>query len=572
MPNNESRTGTSDFFGKSPLLSVLPAVVFFCAIYFQIAKFRYLVNDDYQLIYTAWRQAIGDIPNNDFYINSFHFLTIPLQFFMKHFDKGLAFIYILRAVLFLVLAGCAYLVYSISKTMFSKPSAILAVFFVLSSTPMLVRGYDVRPDLITSLLWLIILNLNKPGSQPRPWLTGLFLGIAIVNRFKAGWILPCLLAFEFIQINWPKTQNEKWQLLVKKVFSVVKMGAFAFLPLALYFGYIFLSNEWPAFVESYIDMKSYLSGSTGSGDRVRLQTMTQFLRTDWFFILFFFIGLFSRSTLKSNTSFKVLLLGLSMGFIWLNPAFFAYNLVVIVPLMAPFAGEALLTIFNIAFKKMSQAKKPLLFFLICLCVVLPKARLMGNLVSLNLLNHQMQLQSFIDQYIPNDSTVFAFEGIGMFRKSTYHWRSASFMLQVYKQKGLDLRAELLEARPSLIIQSYRVPSWLDKGAQEFIQENYIQITPYIMFPGKKFLPGFYEEVTMIEHGFYKLVGPPGLTVSINGVDQFVGDEVEINGPFSMNLESEVCLLIKSYPDDALKLLANPKGIPYLIAPSLRYSD
>lgn len=539
-------------------------------LYIPIVFHRYLVNDDYQILYTSWLFSIGAQPGIDFYLTSFHFITIPLAFLLRFFHEGLFFVIIIRFFFLGVICASIYYVYQISRHLFNRSSATAASLFVLSSSAFINRGLDIRPDMITALTWLMILHAYINKKKKDKWIIGLLCGFALVNRFKAGLILPLVFMFELRYFPIDKCLQEKKTYIMQTIKTLLQIGFYTAIPVLFYLSYIYYSNQWGAFVESHMDIQNYVTHFSSSSSQIRSITFVQFVKEDWLFLTFFFISIFYWRTLSKDLFFLLMLLTLAIGSVFLNTAYYPYNLVVLVVLIAPFAGAGISQVLEFLKRPLGDKNSKVLFMVACLLIPLMKSTSFIKTGTHNTIKHQIQLQNFIDSCLPKEASVFAFEGIGLFRKSTFHWRSSSFMLPTYRAKGMKLEEELKHDFPSIIIANYRIPAWLNLQESKFISDNYLPLCPFILIPGKKISAGIHRSVLFLESGNYRIIkGKNTGKVIIDDREYFQNETIQIKHPITITVSSGTCYIIKNYSEQCLNLLENPYKLPYLFSPGIQ---
>jgi hypothetical protein len=187
--------------------------------------------------------------------------------------------------------------------------------------------------------------------------------------------------------------------------------------------------------------------------------------------------------------------------------------------------------------------------------------------------HQLALNQFIQQYTAPTSSIFAMEGVGLFRPSIYHWRMPEVLLPSYAAGGMNYAREIREAAPEIIIVSYRLPGWLLPRDRAFFSRHYVSLTPLVAVQGHSGggeAPGE-ESFELLSSGRYEiLTGGPGYC-RIDGVPAARGGQ-------PVTLESGLhtlgtgafttCTVRRYYPREARELIANPRQLPYLVSPKL----
>src|SRR5690349_2199532 len=321
-------------------------------VYVRSSFTRYLINDDYQTLYTAWLKSQGKIPGKDFFLASYYLLPDLLAPLFK-LDAGLWFpLYAARLLFVLLIGGIAVLLYRICVRLFSPITGLLAPVVLLSTAALLQRGLDLRPDLLTTYLWLAIIDLllsqrvltSRVGS-----VIGVLLGIALINRFKAGLIAPGI-ALVAITAAWREKTGVRPRLLTVATWAGAALLGLT-LALLLYVGWILITDDIHQFIRTNVSVIGGMSQFAEVSQGTLGETLTESFRADGLFWVAFGIGVWLRATharrydLGTNIVAGVLLMTAVLS-IALNPAYYVYNLVTLQSLLAPFAAYPLAIVFE----------------------------------------------------------------------------------------------------------------------------------------------------------------------------------------------------------------------------------
>jgi hypothetical protein len=550
----------------------------FALFYGVVALNRYLVNDDYQLLYTAWLRSTGAVPNKDFALYSYHLIPDLLALLFRPASESLLPLWAGRFTLVLCLVGVAWLLHRVTGELFGRTAGLLAPILVLANETISHRALDLRPDLITTLGWLGVLALLlKPAPLSRKNLLalGLIVGLLFVNRFKAL-VIGLLMA----PIIWSVIVREtpSWPTRVKALLrAAALLASMALIPLGCYAAYL----SWLGELSTYLQINFGLLGviaSASSADAGRLlKTIELTWQTDMAFWIMAGVGVvvFSAETLIGRGRRSVeraALLALLLLSVAINPAFYYYNFVTQIPLAAPFAALPLARLVD----RIGQDPQRANVALGCgvLALLLPiflerQALISHALFSSN--EHQLALQRFISQYTPPDQPIFAMEGIGLYRRSNFHWRLPKVMLPPYRAGAIDLQADWRRRPPALIISSYRVPRWLIPADRRFLAEHYVELAPYLLVPGFRLgargVPLSSSRAILVS-AEYELLEQPAGACAIDGISfssrnrrpLAAGDHALRVAPGGR------CVVRQYFPAAARELVKNRQRIPYLLAP------
>jgi hypothetical protein len=202
---------------------------------------------------------------------------------------------------------------------------------------------------------------------------------------------------------------------------------------------------------------------------------------------------------------------------------------------------------------------------LCLPVVV-QARELAHYASSDTLRYQRALATFIDRHLPKDAPVFAMEGVGLYRPSVFHWRMPFIIVPWYQQGEWSYVKEFREARPELVIQTYRVPGWLTKADQEFIESHYTALTPKVWTLGTSTTSDTTFEA--LRGGVFE-VETTGRCV-VDGQPQANDATLELaEGEHAVHVEEGVCHVRRHYPPEGLSLIRSKAQIEYLYGPELR---
>lgn len=552
------------------------AVASLFLVYCFSAANRYLVNDDYQILYTAWLRSTGQIAGRDFSIYSYHLLVDLLEPLFVLFPRSLVPLWVGRVAMLATLAGVVCLLVSFGNRLFGRPAGYVAAVLTLASQAMLYRALDLRPDLLTTLIWLALLRLlldERLLQRDRLALLGVLAGIVFLNRFKSALIFPVLALVLADRVRRASTswQSARTQLARTALIA----GAASLLPLALYACWLAAHHE----LRTYLDVNFALAGVVEnavvrSPKPLRTIALRTTFHQDSLLWLLAAIGVVIRAIHarrfdRRSNAVAAGTLTLAIASVALNPAYYAYNLVTLVPLIALFAAYPVATVV-----RESDHARSVAFALVVLAVpFLTGWKAMAREATDRTIAHQLALNQFIQHYTSPSASIFAMEGVGLFRPSLYHWRMPEVLLSYYAAGGMHYAQELREAAPEIIILSYRLPGWLLRRDRTFLEQHYVLLAPLVAVQGH--LTG--GKVPREEA--FELLSPGPYEVLMEGPgDCRIDGALASRGGHPISLKSGMhtlstgahttCMVRRFYPREARELIANPRHLPYLVSPKL----
>ena len=537
---------------------------------------RYLVNDDYQLLYLGWLTSLGKVPGVDFVAYSTHGLVHVLALLVSALGESLDALVVGRWLMLLVLGGVALVAARLTALLCGSTAGWFAPVLVGASTIMLNRALDLRPDLLTTLLWLWALHAatlqwvapDSRADRRRSIVIGLLLGFVLVNRFKGALACPFIAVLLLASASTPPGA---WQARLQRVgrrFGVVV--AAAAVPVVLYALLLWSEGALSAFVRVNLDLWQTL-GQTADVGLDRSDTFALLLRHDGWWCAAALVGgalrLWDarRFDRRKNLSLLVLAL-LAAASVWLNPAYYAYNLVTLLPLLVPMAAylparlvETLATRWPSAewlasLSAVAFGLAPLLFEVGSLSRI--------ALTSTN--RHQRALCEYLVHHTPADYPVFALEGVGLFRPSVYHYRLQAVFRPRYERGDFDFRSELRKTRPELVVLSYRIPGWLTAADRGFLAQHYVPINRDFAVLGRQLRADGQETVELLRGGEFERMGATSCRVDEATVR--LGQTLQLSAGRHVVAGGAGCGIRRHIPAEARALLENPTVIPYVVGP------
>jgi hypothetical protein len=440
---------------------------------------RYFVNDDYQMLYTAWLRSLGKVPPRDFGVQSYHILPDLLSPFFTIFGRHIETAFYVRVPFLVCMALTAWLAARLSARVLPRIWAPFAMVASLASWPMLERGLDIRPDSISVVLWLwAILLAARPTPAPPTsrFALGAVAGLALALRAKAIVLLPFLaMIVAFSTEDGPRGPRLRLVCIDVGVALVGLLAVFG-----VFLAYLGIVGEWAHFVQGHL-LLSHIARGLGGDDGLRASSFGLLWDHDATLMGLAVVGALALPKWAPSRQAKVLplaLIALIATYVSANVAFYSYNFVLLIPLAAPLIAAGAKTIVELAPPSWRAGLGGVLlaFF------PLRHLPLLLGLAAQPTNAHQIAFAHALARTRP-DTTVFALEGLGLFRPSLYDWRLSAVSTPLYRDGVIDLRSQLETTQPEIVVLSYRIPSWLKPADARWLTENYIGAAPNVVLHG-----------------------------------------------------------------------------------------
>lgn len=557
----------------SKQLLTLRIAFFFTLLGYIVSIFlRYLGSDDYLAFYTAWLKSEGLRPGIDFNVDSYSILIEQIVPVVNFFPDDFYFVYIERSILLFLLLVVSYQGALLAKKIFNQDTGILAFVFIFTSIPLVNRGLDIRPDMINTFGWLslFLLFFDEKSflNKKRLVLGAMILVVIFCNKFKAVLIIAPLLII-FIYRIYDSGKAQRLQYLIS--FLVIMTSICVFYSLFLIF--IYYTDNLDFYLKTNFSLFYNIVQSDIDVEHGRINTILLWFLVNPALVIPIVWGMRTVLQKRGELSINQQVIAANVVFcgflsIVLNPSYYVYNLLTLAPLLIMFAAKQYSEWTDSEkIKSIKLGKYSLASFIICLPVV-NSAPFIFNKVISNSIHHQKALHEFIQSSVDEDDAVFAFEGIGIFRPSTYHWRTSKFMLEGYHQGEYSIREEMMQINPVLVVNNYRNPDWLSSEDKEFMKNNYFYLAHNVMAAGIKAREGEIVIQKLVASGTYDMQFDEGTICTLNGriIDKEFNEKLEKNN-YELKAEQGECILIYSFDPVAVEALrnSNPAKIPYLIA-------
>jgi len=520
-----------------------------------------LVNDDYMAIYTTWLLSVGKVAEVDFNVDSYTLLFDWMAPVYQVFGERFEIVYLFRSLFLLLLIAIAGQVYLILSRFFSLNIVLTTLILLFSSSAMIVRGMDLRPDLVILFLWLqtiIVLYLKSASDAYKFFIAGLLLALAMLFKFKAILICAVIGFYGLSRL----IELRSISALVANIAAVL---AGVFITILLFVVTAGLSS-FNLFIDTTRDLLFYSASQAGEPSSLKWNVLKQYFLQDAVFwgLALMGVGFALRQWRSLSTMQRqclLMLLTLAIISIAANPHYHAYNVVTLYPLIAVFVA------FSIRHVVASTSEFSAIKVLFCAVIILfLLVRSTIHPIRHNN-HHQVALQTFIDGQLEASQAVFAYEGIGLFRPSTYHWRTSAIKIDNYHGGSYNVWQEIAEVRPVVIIENYRVPDWLLEQDRAAIERHYVSLAPLVLTIGLKS-----ESKTvgkLLSSGWYVIESDGGQSCFVDGTEHRQSDKLWLEeGQHTLQSAGSLCVLHWYFSEPELESLrrSNVDSRPYLFSP------
>jgi hypothetical protein len=538
---------------------------------------RYFVNDDYQMLYSAWLRSRGKVPPADFGVQSYHLLPDLLAPVMRllgaHIETALS----IRLLFWCVLAAICVLTTRLTQRILDAACAPFALVLSLGTWPLLERGLDIRPDALSSALWLGCLLLAasptrdggpagsaRPDAPARLVAIGALLAVCVVLRPKSLLLVPAVVVLALHEQRAARGRLDPRTLAHSAILGALGFGTVA----SAFALYLHATRQWAYFFVGQQTLARLAIGASPE-QGIRARAFALLLRTDPAFVALAGVGVLVvlvscwRSPRRGHALTPHLaIVSLALAMVSLNPAFYAYNFVVLLPLLAPYAAAGCAALVRLAPTSLRGGAS----LLVLVCLLLAHGPLLVALATRETNTHQLALAKALAATHP-DTTVFALEGIGLFRPSTYEWRFSAVARPLYRSGTIALRGQLEVSRPEIVILSYRVPGWLLPADQAWLARNYqLQTAELATLGAHSSGPEQPSVLQLARRAAYRVQAGP---CEIDGVLRGEHETLVLGaGQHTLRATSDAqagCRLQFHWPE--AETLARP-ALPYLIFPDM----
>lgn len=501
----------------------------------------YFVNDDYMATYSAWLISEGKIANIDYHSDSYtllFYLMSSMYFLIEEIPLHEIITY--RLIQLPILIYTFFITYKVSEYYCNKKTALYATLIVFFSHAVSSRIIDLRPDVyIIAISMTIIYTLQRSGKKNSHFFFISFLfSVSFLFKFKSLVFTPI---YFFVLTN-----KNKWKIINFKLIALSFFGLL--LPFTL-FSLAYGHQELIRFIKTNYSLIIGISNDLSAPSDVKVNTLLKATLFNPIQILLFIIGsIHIIKNIKINISLLPYVF-FPFFFIYVNPNFYYYNLYTVLIVTTP-----------IICKSTENINDNFIMIIILFMVVI-WFNMPGTISN----QHQLSLNDFIKKSTNANDHVFSFEGIGLNRPSTYHWRSSSIMMGDYYNNGFTIRDELNSKPPIIIIDNYRIKNWFSTSDRNYILDKYIYVYDNVLVLGKEFhKTGYY---TPIKSGLYEVVNNKKCIIE-NGMIKRKKTYMNRNSHYLIRVNNDSCTIRWHFDSKSIFQLrnSNPKNYPYLIAP------
>ncbi|WP_256099367.1 hypothetical protein [Vibrio sp. Scap16] len=320
------------------------------------------------------------------------------------------------------------------------------------------------------------------------------------------------------------------------------------------------------FLDTTKDLLLYSVNHTSESVSLRIKVLGRYFIQDAVFWLLSVSGFFiaclqfkkwdnQKQSCLTAISFLLLLSILA------NPHYHAYNLVTLYPLMGMFCAFSI----NFLSSRINISRDTKIRLSI---IIVSISVIKGAIIHYYRDNqHQMALHDFIKNNTLDEDYFFAYEGVGLFRPSTYHWRTSAIKIHNYWSGQYNVWQEVVALKPILILESYRIPHWLLEDDRSFVYDHYVEVSPYLLTLG--FSSDSNRQGTILRKGEYQIISSDKKTCNFNNKLYQSGETLWLHpGKYTLSTNVGDCTVRWYFPVVDLNRLkqSNSSEKPYLYSP------
>lgn len=227
---------------KLKVLLLSAALALIAGLIFFISRNKFLDPDELETLYASWLIAKGQLVYRDFYQ-----IHTPLAYYLFSpvflFCKTLKVIAVGRGLVFALIFFNGFLLFDISRRLFSRKAAVASLFFYLTSWPVFYKMVEIRPDIFVAIfanLALIALFSGTGNPSGLFFLSGGLCGLAFLAKQSGAIFFLALMLFFILSLaaNYLRPQNKAVfgsKKLNLKTFSGFILGFAAVLTVFFFF-------------------------------------------------------------------------------------------------------------------------------------------------------------------------------------------------------------------------------------------------------------------------------------------------------------------------------------------------
>lgn len=449
--------------------------------------------DELQHAHIAWNMVQGKVLYRDFFEHHgplYAFLNTSVLFFFQN-EPGIRALYVLRSLSLIFSVLSIVVVYFFAKKVYPRyPQAgLLAVLFSTSYSFYHAKAFEIRPDPLHDLFWLLGLYLIYRATTEKRFSllfpAGIFLGLMLVANLKTapGFIGVC--AYLLLCVRW-HFSRKRWQDIYS-IYSCFFTGSLlALVPFLIYF---YLAGALPQFVFfntvfNFMGMGVQSEQWPGNFRFLMLQQTGLFLLFIFGYARAFSRALHKRCTLTERRATQLfsIVTPLVMLGAWLG--FYTHYYMIFLPLFGLIAVEAFMRVVAVTQKKVSSSIV-MSTIVLSLVVVAPIVNIFDFIPfrpSIFLIQQKAQLAYVLRKY-PREVPFFYTWGVGSAHvfnaDSQFYWTSTGDFNRLFaKLQGYDVFGDavidvLQKQKPPVLVGSrYYMQRAFSPKAYDYVLQYY----------------------------------------------------------------------------------------------------
>ena len=508
-------------------LGLILFILYMAYVALKLSSTRFLDFDEYQVLYESASLVRGKALYSDRIGIHFPFMNVTLAFVMDLLGFKTGTVVAVRYFVSLFLFATLLFTFKIAEMIWSRTTGLIAVALTISCMVFLHKGIEIRHDLFNMAFNTIgaywALKYVEQRRWHSIWLSGLFLGLAVVSTQKAViWAVGIVMGLLL------------WLAKGGCFRKVAKVSAIytstTVLPIVVLFVYLYLATgeSLGAFLgETVIGPLGYFvpekANTTYPFPYTRQAIYKGLLYENALFYLLGLCGLFwaLKGWFQKNSAKVIIVSWAATGMIFylitLRP--FHQNLLPTIPAMGILAAGFIVDLrkgFRFSSKRISVGVGVL--GLISLLVWPLYLIVYEKEINPTIMNREMQNISFCLDNLRADEKVLCFTQQQVFYDSILSMNRNECGSSIYTIDAMCLERKIIEAQCKVIVFDHRT-RYLNKEVQKRIAENYLPAgVGDILIPGFRLPAGAEVRKKIWIQGIYKnLSGSVGVDgKKING--------------------------------------------------------
>lgn len=429
---------------------------------------RTYCHDDFMILSWAWLRSRGATPCVDTALSLYTPLAEALAPFFRLFPDSFVPIDVALLVILLATSAVLWIAYRVGRRLGASVPAALTSVALASWEPDVVRRIaDIRNDPFAVLAFLSSVSATVAGASGA-WV-GALLGISLLFSLKyalAGPLLALVLLY-----------RDRSRVPLR---SVARFGLSCALVVSLFALYRFAVDGKSALQP----WKSHLAtGGVRAGSAFFVRSLTEAPLTFGLILM----GLAGWSLARwrgeadaaSGFAYAFASLSFVLLYILVNPFFFAYNLLMVMTLLAPVAS-GLERLWPEALRRRWPGA---LLLAAAVSAAVWEGRPAVASVSTSTNERQRSVLRWLWEATDRNERVFDNNGMHLFRTGIYHWYTYAGELPDYLAgRSFSFEKELRTDPVKLVIESDRL-HWLNARDSMFLASHFVPLDSCILTPG-----------------------------------------------------------------------------------------